>query len=148
METVRRHARAAAFTGAGIEACPWKRAPHVVVWLKAFFSDAQLELEGIEMSKLRKAARGRDCQVRIPGVCNHNPETTVLAHLSGAGMGRKANDLHGAWACSDCHDVIDGRRSASSAYGEPVTAEEILIAHLEGVIRTQEQLIDEGLIKT
>ena len=39
------------------------------------------------MSKLRKLARDRECQVRIPGICNHNPETTVLAHLGGAGMG-------------------------------------------------------------
>ncbi|EFO2125822.1 hypothetical protein DP030_24335 [Escherichia coli O106] len=27
------------------------------------------------MADLRKAARGRECQVRIPGVCNGNPET-------------------------------------------------------------------------
>lgn len=33
------------------------------------------------MADLRKAARGRECQVRIPGVCNGNPETTILAHI-------------------------------------------------------------------
>ncbi len=33
------------------------------------------------MADLRKAARGRECQVRIPGVCNGNPETSVLAHI-------------------------------------------------------------------
>ncbi|EEY7289306.1 DUF1364 domain-containing protein, partial [Escherichia coli] len=27
------------------------------------------------MADLRKAARSRECQVRIPGVCNGNPET-------------------------------------------------------------------------
>ena len=32
------------------------------------------------MANLRKEARGRECQVRIYGVCNGNPETTVLAH--------------------------------------------------------------------
>ncbi|EOO4081228.1 nuclease domain-containing protein, partial [Escherichia coli] len=26
------------------------------------------------MADLRKAARSRECQVRIPGVCNGNPE--------------------------------------------------------------------------
>ncbi|MBH0318224.1 nuclease domain-containing protein, partial [Escherichia coli] len=26
------------------------------------------------MADLRKAARGRECQVRIPGVCNGNSE--------------------------------------------------------------------------
>lgn len=90
------------------------------------------------MANLRKEARGRDCMVRIPGVCNHNPETTVLAHLSGGGMGRKRHDLHGAWCCSDCHDVLDGR--VHSNYKSELKER----WHLEGVIRTQEALIAEG----
>ena len=93
------------------------------------------------MSKYRKAARGRDCQVRIPGVCNGNPETTVLAHLGGAGMGRKHHDLHGAWCCSSCHDVLDGRAKCSY----PVDL--IRLWHFEGVQRTQDALIDEGVLK-
>ena len=28
----------------------------------------------------RKEAKGRECMVRLPGICNFNPETTVLAH--------------------------------------------------------------------
>ena len=28
---------------------------------------------------LRALARGRECQVRIPGICNRDPATTVLA---------------------------------------------------------------------
>ena len=59
---------------------------------------------------LRKLARGRECQVRLPGVCNGNPETTVLAHyrLAGiSGIGMKSPDLIGAWACSDCHYTVD-----------------------------------------
>ncbi|MCX8621624.1 MULTISPECIES: nuclease domain-containing protein, partial [unclassified Gilliamella] len=36
------------------------------------------------MSKLTKEAKGRECQVRLP-CCNHNPETTVLAHYRLAG---------------------------------------------------------------
>lgn len=32
------------------------------------------------MVDLRKAARGQMCTVRIPGYCNHDPETSVLAH--------------------------------------------------------------------
>lgn len=50
------------------------------------------------MSKLTKLARGRDCQVGLP-CCNHNPETTVLAHfrLAGiCGMGMKPHDILGA----------------------------------------------------
>jgi hypothetical protein len=63
---------------------------------------------------LRQFARGQDCQVRIYGVCNYNPETTVLAHirLGGvAGMGQKPPDFPGCFvfACSNCHDAIDKR---------------------------------------
>ena len=63
------------------------------------------------MSKLTKLARGRECKVRLP-CCNHNPETTVLAHfrLAGiCGIGMKPHDILGAWACSACHDEIDRR---------------------------------------
>ncbi|SUH16020.1 putative bacteriophage protein [Salmonella enterica subsp. enterica] len=52
------------------------------------------------MANLRKEARGRECQVRIYGVCNGNPETTVLAHYRMAGIcgtGMKPDDLIGAW---------------------------------------------------
>ena len=93
---------------------------------------------------LRKLAQGRDCQVRLQTVCNFNPETTVLAHyrLHGlSGIGMKSPDLFGAWACSDCHDAIDGRRRTV------FSPSEIAQAHLEGVIRTQHALILEGVIK-
>ena len=91
------------------------------------------------MSKLTKSARDRECQVRIPSVCNFNPETTVLAHLNGAGMGMKANDMHGAFCCSACHDEIDRRTRKTHDY-------EAKLFHLEGVIRTQEIWIREGLL--
>lgn len=67
-------------------------------------------------SKATKAARGQTCQVRAPGICNWNPETVVFAHAPiGAGMGQKSNlDSEGkapwgAFACSACHDALDGR---------------------------------------
>ncbi|MNF92547.1 hypothetical protein D3C84_751950 [compost metagenome] len=94
------------------------------------------------LSKLRETARGRDCQVRLAGICNFNPETTVLAHfrLAGTcGMGIKPHDLLGAWACSSCHDEID-RRTRS------VDAETAALAHLEGVLRTLVELIKERKI--
>lgn len=62
--------------------------------------------------KLRDSARGEECTINIPGVCNHNPETTVLAHYGEPGekgMGLKPDDISGAFACSACHDVLDGR---------------------------------------
>ncbi|MFE1815604.1 DUF1364 domain-containing protein [Metapseudomonas otitidis] len=94
------------------------------------------------MSKLTKSARGRECQVRIPGICNGNPETTVLAHyrLAGTcGMGIKPHDMLGAWACSSCHDEIDRRTRR-------IDADSAALAHLEGVIRTQAILLKEGVI--
>ena len=94
------------------------------------------------MSRLTKEARGRECTVRLP-CCNHNPETTVLAHyrLAGTcGVGMKPNDLQGAWACSACHDEIDRRtRNFDNEF--------VRLAHAEGVIRTQNMLIKEGRIR-
>ncbi|WP_430318312.1 DUF1364 domain-containing protein [Pseudomonas nitroreducens] len=60
---------------------------------------------------LRKSARGRECTVRIPGHCNHNPETVVLAHLpcGSKGIGMKGHDQMAVFSCSSCHDVLDGR---------------------------------------
>lgn len=92
------------------------------------------------MSKLRKSARGQSCFVRLPGVCNYNPETTVLAHLGGAGIGRKHHDLFGAFACCDCHNHLDGR--VKSIF----TRDYLKQAHLEAMQRTQQWWIDNGLV--
>ena len=82
--------------------------------------------------------------VRIPKVCNFNSETVVLAHirLTGvSGMGMKSPDLIGAWACSACHDEIDGRTNRSG-----LTRDELRLAHYDGMVRTIVQLEKEGLI--
>lgn len=93
------------------------------------------------MSKLRKSARGQECQIRLPGICNHNSETVVLAHLNGAGIGTKQADLFGAYSCSRCHSVIDGEKQ------KHWTPETIKLWHLEGIIRTQQIMLDQGLIR-
>ena len=97
------------------------------------------------MSALTKLARGRECQVRLPNICNFNSETTVLAHyrLAGTcGTGIKPPDLLGAWCCSSCHDTLDGRvphRDCDHAW--------IALAHAEGVLRTIAALIKLGKLK-
>jgi len=92
------------------------------------------------MSKITESARGEQCQVRIPTICNHNPETVVFAHLGGGGMGMKQRDSEGAYCCSACHDVIDRRVK----FHWPVL--EIILAHHEGAMRTRKILIEKGLL--
>lgn len=92
-------------------------------------------------TNLRRLARDRECQIRIPGVCNGDSATTVLCHLPGGGMGRKHHDIFGAWGCAACHDAIDGR--VKTDYPSPV----LKLWHFEGMTRTQQTLIDEGVIR-
>lgn len=97
------------------------------------------------MSDLRKTAKGRACQVRIPGVCNGDPATVVLAHVRMAGLtgyGQKAPDVLGAHCCSACHDVVDGRVRTVNW-----TRDDVLLMFMQGVMRTIGLLCREGLLK-
>lgn len=95
------------------------------------------------MSKVRQSARGEECTLRFPEVCNWNPETTVFCHSNrqadGKGMGMKARI--GAYGCSACHDVLDGRahRPIGMSY------EQMQDLFDAGVKRTQERLSEKGL---
>jgi hypothetical protein len=80
--------------------------------------------------------------VRLPGICNFNPETTIAAHGNGAGIARKKIDLISAHCCSACHAVIDGHVKSD------LSPEEVKIYHYEGIFRTQELLHSQGLILT
>lgn len=69
-------------------------------------------------TRARLAARGEDCQLRL-SCCNHDPETTVLAHIrmfGWAGTAQKPPDYLGIFACSACHDALD-RRSNDAEWG-------------------------------
>ena len=73
----------------------------------------------VESKKYREAARGQDCTLRLPGICNFDPATTVLAHLPCGmrGTAIKAPDFAAIDACSNCHAVLDGsRRSEINAW--------------------------------
>ena len=96
------------------------------------------------MVDLRREAKGRECQIRIPGICSGDPTTTVLAHLrmvGVSGMGIRSEDVLGSHACHRCHDVVDFRVSA------PFTRDEIKLMHHEGVARTISLLVSERLLK-
>jgi hypothetical protein len=86
---------------------------------------------------LRKLADGETCEIRVPGVCNHDSTTTVLAHIRMqgiSGMGLKSPDLLGAHACSACHDYCDRNRTNARLF------------LLEGMARTQAKLITKGIV--
>jgi len=93
----------------------------------------------------RRAARGRDCTLMIPGVCNRDPATTVLCHSNrladGKGMGLKAPDSAACFGCSDCHDVLDGRRPLPGW----LTREQLEDTFDRATAITQEQLKQEGI---
>lgn len=93
------------------------------------------------MTDLRKAARGKDCLGRFPGICNFDPATTVLAHLRRggiAGTGYKgAGDLAAIRLCSSCHAALDRRE------GDGVPDEWVL----DGLCRTLDAITREGLVK-
>jgi len=93
------------------------------------------------MSKLRKSAKGEACQVRVPFVCNSDTSTTVLAHINGSGMGMKNMDIHAAYCCSKCHDAVDSRVKTQWS------KDELKIWHYEGMKRTQELMVNKGLIE-
>lgn len=94
---------------------------------------------------LRQAARNQPCQVRLEGVCSHDPAQTVLGHvrMQGiSGIGLKAPDMLGTWICAPCHQACDSLQWN----GERFEREYVELAFLRGVMRTQAALIKAGLI--
>jgi hypothetical protein len=95
------------------------------------------------MTSLRKLAKGRECEIRIPNHCLRSNETVVLCHLRIAGLsgiGMKAPDLFGAYGCHRCHAICDGQINSEFTY------EERRLFLLEGMVRTQAILLREGKI--
>ena len=64
---------------------------------------------GVVSQRLRDSAKGRECTLQFSSCCNHNPETTVLAHLPSPakGLGIKSDDWFAVFACSACHAALD-----------------------------------------
>ncbi len=96
----------------------------------------------VKTTKIRRSAKGKMCTLQIHPYCNLNPETTVLAHIQSRskGMAIKSPDYFAVYACSSCHDVIDGRMKTS------LSKDELLRCQLRGLEKTWDQLITDGLI--
>ncbi|MDN3525656.1 DUF1364 family protein [Halomonas sabkhae] len=93
---------------------------------------------------IRDAAQGEQCTLNIVGACRYDTQTTVLAHLPlGAGiMGGKEGDLSGCFACTACHDVIDGR-----AKWPPMEGEHRDFYLRRAMVRTWRRLVEKGVIQ-
>lgn len=98
----------------------------------------------VRSKKVLAAAEGRNCTLRIPGRCNHDPSTTVACHLPGhnSGTAKKVDDIHIAFGCSSCHDAIDMRGNV----WKTMPAAVLLDAMLRGHAETLNILVGEGLI--
>lgn len=90
----------------------------------------------VRSKKIMQSARGKQCTLRLVGICNFDPETTVAAHVGlRRGMGIKAGDNMVVYACSACHAEID--RCGREAYAAD---------KLRGVEETQESFVEEGIL--
>ena len=71
--------------------------------------------------KLLASAQGKNCTMQSL-YCNGNPQTTVWAHSNqqrhGKGTGIKSHDCYGAFLCSTCHALYDGRHLSNLSIAE------------------------------
>ena len=97
---------------------------------------------------LRKAARGKPCMIRLWSyeIHSHDPATVTLHHIRNkrlfggdVGLGQKPNDIFGVWACDKCHTILHNPPSDRDA-------DMLELEELQAMVRTQHQLIKEGLI--
>lgn len=92
-----------------------------------------------KQTKITKSARGEDCTLLL-GNCSSN-ETVVLCHIGkNRGMAIKCGDHFALYACSNCHKIIDGQVNSEFTQGE------LSSIKLMGLERTQQKLIDKGLL--
>ena len=94
---------------------------------------------GVVSTKLRNSAHGQPCMFQIPGICNHDPSTTVLCHLPSEikGLATKSDDFHAAFGCSNCHETIDNNR---------LSREESLYYSMRALQRTMRNWVTRGLV--
>ena len=97
----------------------------------------------VRSKKLRDSARGRECTLRLPGVCNGDPETSVLCHLpfGKRGVASKVSDDHSVVACSACHDQLDARALPK------VSQAELYECIIRAIAETHAIWRQEGLVK-
>ena len=96
------------------------------------------------MSRLTESAQGEEYCLRLYPYCNCNTETTVLAHINciDKGTSKKSPDWWAVYACSTCHDIIDGKN-----INHALSKSEITECILRAIYLTQKRMIEKGLIR-
>lgn len=99
--------------------------------------------------RIRLSARGKECQVRYVGICARDPACTIWSHArwgaqlgeGGKGMGTKADDLAGAYACTACDAAFDQMTNAGD-----MTRDELDLDWMMGHLRSLGILQRDGLV--
>ncbi len=100
-------------------------------------------------NKIRDSARGEACQVRYVGICSHDPAHTIWSHArwgaqlgeGGRGMGTKADDVAGAYACGACDAAFDQMQGAKH-----MSREQLDLDWMMGHLRSLGILARKGLL--
>jgi hypothetical protein len=82
--------------------------------------------------------------IRVPGCCVGRNDTTVLCHVRMIEIPSKnapGMDFLGAWGCFACHAVVDGQAASDLTFAQ----RRLLL--LEGVMRTQADLLKRGVVR-
>jgi len=91
-----------------------------------------------KLTPVQESAQGQDCTIRAAGICNYNPETTILAHVSfnwGTAKRLRPNERNAVFACSSCHDFI----------GNGTHSPEVLWYVARGLVLTYEKRDEIGV---
>ena len=99
--------------------------------------------------RIKASARGESCQVRYVGICSHDSTKTIWSHArwgaqlgeGGRGMGTKADDVAGAYACTDCDAAFDQMQNAGDH-----TREQLDLDWMMGHLRSLGILSRKGLL--
>lgn len=111
--------------------------------MTAIFKSVRQKAPRVVSKAMTQAARGQSCTLRIPGVCNGDPETVVACHVRApgfAGMAMKPDDLFIIDGCHACHSVLDSRDKWAEAQ---IGWDDVLRALME----TQRRRMDAGIIE-
>lgn len=102
-------------------------------------------MQPIRSDAILKAAKGKPCTLRFPGICNHDPATTVAAHVRDRFKGGaiKASDHSSVHACYACHSYLDEGHGTAHRMSDA----DLYLAIIGALQETWLTLIHDGIIQ-